>query len=116
MKGAPTMLIKLGDGTVLTAKKERIIKGVLNAQYVIDVYFNLDYNLQRKVIKSGIEKARIAYNYSIVGISGNKIHDAYTKNSTIEGISIIDLILQVKNASISKAKEKAKKNNLDYNF
>ncbi len=116
VKSTPTMLVKLGDGTILTGQKERIVSGVLNGRFVVDVYFNLSNELQQKIINSGIEKVRIAFNYSFMGINENRIYDAYPKDSTIDGVTIADYLAQVKNASINKAKEQAKKNNLEYNF
>ena len=115
MKELPEMLVKLGDGTILKGKKERITYGIINAQYVFDVYFNLSEELQNKIIAYGIEKARIAYVYNYLGLNKNQIFDAYTKNC-IEDLNAGMFLLQIKDANMKQAKQDSEKNNLDYNF
>jgi len=116
MKDTPTMMIKLGDGTVLTGKKERVVDGIVNASFAIDVYFNLNYSLQQKIIKYGIEKARIAYVYNYLGLNKNQIFDAFTKNTEMDGITIKQLLEQIQNANIDKVINDSKKNSLEYGF
>jgi hypothetical protein len=116
MKDTPEMFVKLGDGTILSGKRDRITDGILNAQFIIDVYFNLDIELQQKIIKYGIEKVRIAYVYTYMGLHENQIFDAFTKDCEEKGLNAGMFLLQVKNADLKKAKQRAQKEKLDYNF
>ena len=116
MGDKPEMLVKLNDGTILYGKKEKVETGVLNAQYVIDVNFNLDNKLQQKIIKFGIEKVRIAYVFTYMGLNENQIFDAFTKNCKVEGLNAGMFLQQIKKADIKKAKKEAKKKELNYNF
>lgn len=116
MKDIPEMLIKIGDGTILKGKKERVVDGVVDFGNVIEVYYVLDYNLQQKILKSGIEKARIAYVYNFGGLNENQIFDAYTKDSEISSYSIKDLLNQILTADISKVKKESLEKSLEYGF
>jgi hypothetical protein len=116
MKDTPEMLVKLGDGTILTGKKERVTDGILSALFVIDVYFYLDNELQQKIIKYGIEKVRIAYVYTYMGLHENQIFDAFTKDCEEKSLNAGMFLMQVKNADLNKAKQDAKKKKLDYKF
>lgn len=116
MKDTPKMLVKLGDGTILTGKKERVTHGLLNAQFVIDIYFNLDNKLQQKILRYGIEKARIAYVYLYLGVKKNQIFDAYTKDSEMTVITAQMLLKQIQKVDFEKAKRDAKKRSLEYGF
>lgn len=116
MKGTPELLVKLGDGTILNGKRERISTLLLNARYFIDVSFDLDNELQEKIIKYGIDKVRIAYVFSYLGLDRNQIFDAYTKDCEEKGLNAGMFLQQVKNADITKAKLEAEKNGLNGNF
>ena len=116
MKDTPEMLVKLGDGTILYGKKERVSTLLLNAQYYIDVYFTLDNELQNKIIKYGIEKVRIAFVFDYLGLNRNQIFDAYTKDCIEKGINAGMFLQQVKNADIKKTKQDAEKNKLSNGF
>jgi len=116
MKDTPEMLVKLGDGTILTGSKERVSTILLNAQYFIDVYFTVDNEIQEKILKYGIEKVRIAYVFEYMGLNRNQIFDAYSKDCIGSGLTAGMFLQQVKNADIKKAKQDAKKNSLNNNF
>lgn len=107
MKDAPQMLIKIGDGTILTAKKERIQAGFSDYNECVDVYFLLNEDLQKKILKYGIEKVRFAYVFSFRGVTENQYFDAYTKNSADEAPSVQKLLSEAKSSSFHKAKEVA---------
>ena len=116
MKDTPEMLVKLGDGTILTGIKERVSTILLNAQYFIDVYFTVDNEIQEKILKYGIEKVRIAYVFEYMGLNRNQIFDAYSKDCIESGLTAGMFLQQIKNADIKKAKQDAKKNSLNNDF
>jgi hypothetical protein len=116
MKSTPTMMVKLGDGTVLNCKKERVIMGVVNGAPVIEVYFNLYAELQNKILEYGIEKVRIAYVFTYAGIERNQIFDAFSADCEEDGLSAGLYLSQILNANIANLKQEAKKKNLDYGF
>jgi hypothetical protein len=116
MNGPPQMMVKLGDGTILKSNEERVTNGVLNAQFIFDVYFILDNDLQQKIIKYGIDKVRIAYIYTYLGLHKNQIFDAFTKDFEEKNLNAGMFLIQVKNADLNKAKQEAQKSKLDYKF
>jgi hypothetical protein len=116
MNGPPEMLVKLGDGTILRSNKDRVINGVLNAHFIFDTYFILDNDLQQKIIKYGIEKVRIAYVYTYLGLHENQIFDAFTNDCEEKNLNAGTFLNQLKNADLNKAKQEAQKSKLDYKF
>lgn len=116
MQDTPEMLLKIGDGTTLRGKKERVLDGMVNFNYVFDVYFVLDQNLAQKILTHGIEKARIAYVYNFGGLNENQIFDAFTKDSELTEFSIQDLLKQILDANIQEVRNESLKNSLDYGF
>jgi hypothetical protein len=118
MREKPELLVKLGDGTVMRGMESRIGTGVLNASYVIYVYFNLDQKLQNKISKYGIEKLRFAFVYNYLGMNEDQIYDAYIKDSPMndKDFSIQSLLNDIQNANLTKAKEEAHKNGLFGDF
>lgn len=106
MKDAPQMLIKIGDGTILTARKERIRAGSTDYNECVDAYFLLNEDLQKKILKYGIEKVRFEYVFSFRGVTENQYFDAYTKNNAGEASSVQKLLSEAKSSSL-KVKEVA---------
>jgi len=116
MKNPPEMLVKIGDGTILNGKSERIVDGIITGTPCIDVYFNLTDDLQTKIATYGIEKVRFAFIYNYLGINENQVFDAYTKNCPDETYTAQKLLKDIKTADFQKAKAEAKKKSLSNGF
>jgi hypothetical protein len=105
MKEAPQMLIKICDGTILSARKERIQAGSSDYNEYVDVYFPLNEDIQKKILRYGIEKVRFAYVFSFRGVTENQYFDAHTKNSPDGTSSVQKLLSEVKSSSSHKTEE-----------
>lgn len=116
MKGSPEMLVKLGNGKVLKGEKSNMSSGILGAQYVYEVFFNIDKEIQNQILKYDIEKVRFAYVFSFMGITENQILDAYSKDCVISGLNAKIFLNQILNADLSKAKKAAEKRSLEHGF
>jgi len=116
MKNAPEMLVKIGDGTILTGRTDRIVDGIIKGTPCIDVYFNLTEDLQTKIANNGIEKVRFAFIYNYLGMNSSQIFDAFTNNCPDKTFTAQKLLKDIREANFQKAKEEAKKKSLSNGF